>query len=117
MDANNLPVGPDDVTTLTASTDVPDQWVALVANGTIPAGAAKVQLIAEFVQNASTDGGAVYLDDLSVGFGTVAPTATVVQPAILRAFRALEGEIGSVASIVRQLALSVKVETWRVASR
>ena len=77
MDANNLPVGPDDVTTLTASTDVPDQWVALVANGTIPAGAAKVQLIAEFVQNASTDGGAVYLDDLSVGFGTVAPTATV----------------------------------------
>jgi beta-glucanase (GH16 family) len=76
-DANSLPVGPDDVTTLTATTDVPDQWVALVANGTIPAGAAKVQLIAEFVQNASTDRGSVYLDDLSVGFGTVAPTATV----------------------------------------
>jgi beta-glucanase (GH16 family) len=30
-----------------------------------------VQLIAEFVQNAETDAGAVYLDDLTVGFGQV----------------------------------------------
>jgi beta-glucanase (GH16 family) len=77
MDGANVQVGADEVTTMTASNDVPDQWVALVANGTIPAGAAKVQLIAEFVQNASTDAGAVYLDDLSVGLGTVAPSVTV----------------------------------------
>ncbi|MEY3479921.1 MAG: hypothetical protein RIQ71_696 [Verrucomicrobiota bacterium] len=77
MDAANVQVGSDDVTTITASTDVPDKWVLLVANGTIPAGAAKVQLIAEFVQNASTDTGAVYLDDLSVGLDAVAPNVTV----------------------------------------
>jgi beta-glucanase (GH16 family) len=71
MDALDIPVAPDDVTTITASTDIPDQWVPLVANGTVPAGAAKVQLIAEFVQNDATDAGAVYLDDLSVGFGAV----------------------------------------------
>jgi beta-glucanase (GH16 family) len=77
MDAANVKVGSDEVTTITASTDVPDKWVPLVANGTIPAGAAKVQLIAEFVQNASTDTGAVYLDDLSVGLDAVAPNVTV----------------------------------------
>jgi beta-glucanase (GH16 family) len=71
MDASDVPVAPDDVTTITASTDVPDRWVPLVANGTVPAGAAKVQLIAEFVQNDASDAGAVYLDDLSVGFGSV----------------------------------------------
>ena len=71
MDALNVPVAPDDVTTITASTDIPDQWVPLVVNGTVPAGTAKVQLIAEFVQNAATDAGAVYLDDLTVGFGSV----------------------------------------------
>lgn len=71
MDASNVQVGSDEVTMITASTVVPDQWFPLVANGTIPAGAAKVQLIAEFVQNNSTDGGAVYLDDLSIGFGLV----------------------------------------------
>ncbi len=71
MDALNVPVAPDDVTTITASTAIPDQWVPLVANGTVPAGTAKVQLIAEFVQNAETDAGAVYLDDLTVGFGEV----------------------------------------------
>jgi beta-glucanase (GH16 family) len=48
-----------------------------VANGTIPAGTAKVQLIAEFVQNDATDTGAVYLDDLSVGFGEVPATVDV----------------------------------------
>jgi beta-glucanase (GH16 family) len=77
MDAANVQVGTDEVTTITALTDVPDQWVALVANGTIPAGAAKVQLIAEFVQYNSTDTGAVYLDDLSVGPGQVPTTQDV----------------------------------------
>lgn len=65
------------VTTLTAATDTPDQWVALVANGTVPAGTARVDLISEFVQNASTDGGSVYLDEVSVGLGHVAPSITV----------------------------------------
>ncbi|MDA0293671.1 MAG: family 16 glycosylhydrolase, partial [Verrucomicrobia bacterium] len=77
MDAANVQVGTDEVTTITALTDVPDEWVALVANGTIPAGAAKVQLIAEFVQYNSTDTGAVYLDDLSVGLGQVPTTQDV----------------------------------------
>ena len=73
----NVPVSPDEVTTITASTDVPDQWVALVANGTVPAGATKVQLIAEFVQNNSTDTGAAYLDDVSVGLGVCPSTKQV----------------------------------------
>ena len=77
IDALNLPVAPDDVTTITASTDTPDRWVPLVANGTVPAGAVKVQLIAEFVQNNATDAGAVYLDDLSIGFGSVPAVQTV----------------------------------------
>jgi len=71
MDAQDIPVAPDDVTVITASSDIPDQWVPLVANGTVPAGTTKVQLVAEFVQNDATDAGAVYLDDLSVGFGSV----------------------------------------------
>ena len=73
----NVPVGPDEVITITASTDVLDQWVALVANGTVPAGATKVQLIAEFVQNNSTDTGAAYLDDVSVGLGVCPSTKQV----------------------------------------
>jgi beta-glucanase (GH16 family) len=77
MDAANLPVAPDDVTTITAPTATPDQWVPLVANGTVPAGATKVQLIAEFVQNNSTDTGAVYLDDVSVGLGVCPSTKQV----------------------------------------
>ena len=77
LNAANVQVSPDEVTTITASTDVPDQWVALVANGTVPAGATKVQLIAEFVQNNSTDTGAVYFDDLSVGLGLVPATKQV----------------------------------------
>ena len=77
MDAANLPVAPDDVTTITASTAIPDQWVQLVANGTVPAGATKVQLIAEFVQNNSTDTGAAYLDDVSVGLGVCPSTKQV----------------------------------------
>ncbi len=77
MDAANVQVGTDEVTTITASTDVPDRWVDLLVNGTIPVGAAKVQLIAEFVQYNSTDTGAVYLDDLTVGFGQVPTTQDV----------------------------------------
>ena len=77
MDAANVQVGTDEVTTITALTDVPDRWVPLVANGTVPAGATKVQLIAEFVQNNSTDTGAVYLDDVSVGLGLVPATKQV----------------------------------------
>ncbi len=71
MDALNVPVAADNVTTIAASNAVNDRWVPLVANGTVPAGAAKVQLVAEFVQNNASDSGAVYLDDLSVGFGQV----------------------------------------------
>jgi hypothetical protein len=77
LNAANVQVSPDEVTTITASTDVPDQWVTLVANGTVPAGATKVQLIAEFVQNNATDTGAVYLDDVSVGLGQVSATKQV----------------------------------------
>ena len=76
LDASDLEIDRA-VTTLTAATDTPDQWVALVANGTIPAGTARVDLISEFVQNAATDGGSVYLDDVSVGLGYVPPSVTV----------------------------------------
>jgi len=65
------------VTTLTSANFTADQWVPLTVNGTVPSGAAKVQLISEFVQNASTAMGAVYLDDLSIGFGSINPTSTV----------------------------------------
>jgi len=65
------------VTTLTSANFNPDKWVSLTVNATIPDGTAKVRIISEFVQNASTDKGAVYLDDLSIGFGTISPTATV----------------------------------------
>jgi beta-glucanase (GH16 family) len=65
------------VTTLTANNFTPDKWLPLTVNATIPAGTEKVQLISEFVQNASTDLGAVYLDDLSIGFGTINATATI----------------------------------------
>ena len=65
------------VTTLTSANFTSDQWVPLTVNATIPAGADKVQLISEFVQNASTDKGAVYLDDLSVGYGSVTASTTI----------------------------------------
>jgi len=65
------------VTTLTASNFSADNWIPLTVNATIPAGTDKVQVISEFVQNASTDKGSVYLDDLSVGFGTINTTTTV----------------------------------------
>jgi beta-glucanase (GH16 family) len=65
------------VTTLTSANFTADKWVPLTVNATIPAGTAKVQIISEFVQNASTDKGSVYLDDLSIGFGTINATTTV----------------------------------------
>jgi len=65
------------VTTLTPVNLTADKWVPLTVNATIPAGTAKVQIISEFVQNASTDKGSVYLDDLSIGFGAINATTTV----------------------------------------
>ncbi|NCW27229.1 MAG: glycoside hydrolase family 16 protein, partial [Verrucomicrobia bacterium] len=65
------------VTTLTSANFTADKWVPLTVNGTVPANTAKVQVISEFVQSASTGNGAVYLDDLSIGFGTINATATV----------------------------------------
>ena len=65
------------VTTLTPANFTADKWVPLTVNATIPAGTAKVQIISEFVQNASTDKGSVYLDDLSIGFGTINATTAV----------------------------------------
>lgn len=76
LDAANLELGRS-VTTLDAAGARLDAWTPLVANGIVPEGAAKVQLVAEFVQNAATDAGAVYLDDVSIGFGQVAATAQV----------------------------------------
>jgi beta-glucanase (GH16 family) len=66
-----------DVTTLTSANFTADKWVPLTANGTIPAGTVKVQLITEFIQSAETGRGAVYLDDLSIGFGAINATATI----------------------------------------
>ena len=65
------------VTTLTSANFTADKWVPLTANGTIPAGTVKVQLITEFIQSAETGKGAVYLDDLSIGFGAINATATI----------------------------------------
>jgi beta-glucanase (GH16 family) len=75
LDAGDAEVGRD-VTTLDA-TSPRDRWLALVANGTIPVGTARVQIISEFVQNAAGDGGSVYLDEVSVGFGHVPATVDV----------------------------------------
>jgi len=65
------------VTTLTSANFTPNKWVPLTVNATIPDGTAKVRIISEFVQNAATDKGSVYLDDLSIGFGTINATTTV----------------------------------------
>jgi len=70
-DESNQPIaGADQVVTITASTANPNNWVTLVASGTIPANAANVQVISEFIQKAESDKGSVYLDDVSVGFGS-----------------------------------------------
>jgi beta-glucanase (GH16 family) len=78
MDNQNYEIGRD-VVTLTPenSSSYRDRWQTLTANGTIPSGTDKIQVICEFVQNNETDQGSVYLDDLSLGFGSIAPTATV----------------------------------------
>jgi len=80
-DESNQPIaGADQVVTITASTASPNNWVTLVASGTIPSNAVKVQVISEFLQKAASDKGSVYLDDVTVGFGSgptlpSAPTA------------------------------------------
>ena len=80
-DESNQPIaGADQVFTITASTANPNNWVTMVASGTIPPNAVKVQVISEFLQKTSSDKGSVYLDDVSVGFGSgptlpAAPTA------------------------------------------
>jgi len=76
MDQGNIEIGRS-VTTLTSANFTPDIWVPLTVSGTVPEGTAKVQLISEFVQTSSSGNGAVYLDDLSIGFGAISPTATV----------------------------------------
>jgi beta-glucanase (GH16 family) len=65
------------VTTLTSANFTADKWVPLTVNATIPVGTDKVQLISEFIQNASTDKGSVYLDDLSIGFGAMDSSVTI----------------------------------------
>jgi beta-glucanase (GH16 family) len=76
MDQGNIEIGRS-VTTLTSANFSANKWVPLTVNGTVPAGTAKVQLVSEFVQTSSSGNGAVYLDDLSIGFGAISPTATV----------------------------------------
>jgi beta-glucanase (GH16 family) len=75
MDQENIEIGRS-VTTLTSANFTPDKWVPLTVNGTVPVGTAKVQLISEFVQTSSSGNGAVYLDDLSIGFGAINATAS-----------------------------------------
>jgi beta-glucanase (GH16 family) len=65
------------VTMLTSANFTADKWLPLTVNATIPAGTAKVQIISEFIQNASTDKGSVYLDDLSIGFGAMDSSVTI----------------------------------------
>lgn len=77
LDANNEPAGAPEVVAITTANQNLDRWVALAASGTVPAGTAKVQLVAEFVQNNSSDTGSVYLDDVSVGAGALPATQTV----------------------------------------
>ena len=80
-DESNQPIaGADQVVTITASTASPNNWVTLVASGTIPSNAVNVQVISEFIQKDQSDKGSVYLDEVSVGLGSgptlpAAPTA------------------------------------------
>jgi hypothetical protein len=85
IDESNQPIaGADQVITITASTANLDNWVTLVASGTIPSNAVKVQLISEFIQKNPPllDKGSVYLDDVSVGFGSgpTLPSAPAAVP-------------------------------------
>jgi len=76
VDSSNIEISRT-VTTFTSANFAADKWLPLTVNATIPEGAVKIQLISEFVQNASSDKGAVYLDDLSIGFGSINATANV----------------------------------------
>ena len=73
VDQGNIEIGRS-VTTLTSANFSANNWVPLTVNGTVPEGTAKVQLISEFVQTSSSGNGAVYLDDLSIGFGNISVT-------------------------------------------
>ena len=64
------------ITSLTSANFTPNEWIPLTVSGTVPVGTAKVQLISEFVQISSSGNGAVYLDDLSIGFGAINATAS-----------------------------------------
>ena len=78
LNSQNNEVGRDVVSLNAANSSLyRDRWQSLVANGTIPAGADKIQVFCEFVQNNESDQGSVYLDDLSIGFGTIAPSMAV----------------------------------------
>ena len=70
LGSDNMPFK-DDVVTVTSTNQVLDQWTVLTANSTIPDGAVKIQLVAEFVQSAATDAGSVFIDDLTVNQGSV----------------------------------------------
>jgi beta-glucanase (GH16 family)/cyclophilin family peptidyl-prolyl cis-trans isomerase len=76
LGADNQEIGRQ-ITSLTSANFTPDIWAPLTVSGTVPVGTAKVQLISEFIQTSSAGNGAVYLDDLSIGFGAIIPTATV----------------------------------------
>ena len=76
MDSANAEISRAVITFNSANFAV-DKWLPLTVNATIPEGTQKIQLISEFIQNASTDKGAVYLDDLSIGFGSINATANV----------------------------------------
>ena len=74
LDSSKNPLS-DQVITWTPSSTVPDQWVPMTINGTVPTGAAHVQVLCEFYQGTSASGGSVYVDEISVGLGssTVTP--------------------------------------------
>jgi beta-glucanase (GH16 family) len=74
LDSSKNPLS-DQVITWTPSSTVPDQWVPMTINGTVPTGAAYVQVLCEFYQGTSASGGSVYVDEISVGLGssTVTP--------------------------------------------
>jgi hypothetical protein len=61
--------GADQVTTVTSS-NPKDVWSTITALGTIPSAANRVQVVAEFDQYSASGFGSVYLDDVSVGFGS-----------------------------------------------
>jgi hypothetical protein len=82
LDSSGQPIpGADQVATMTAA-DPKDVWATLTALGTIPASATKIQVVAEFNQNSALGYGSVYIDNVSVGFGSTppAPPTDLVPP-------------------------------------